>query len=136
LADLDDVADLGFDFYRSQESLAATRYCLPPVLMTANIFCLSLFGRPSMNRFWRFGRLFVSLRVQNKRRGEPPRDCALSLTEGWVEVKASATGKRDSRAASGLSQAHGKHRGPDGRPGQEAGLPGRFGLVTCCPAVI
>ena len=30
----------------SSVSSAATRYCLPPVLMTANIICLSLFVRP------------------------------------------------------------------------------------------
>jgi len=31
VADLDDVADLGFDFFDLQEIVGGERYCLPPV---------------------------------------------------------------------------------------------------------
>jgi hypothetical protein len=72
VADLDDIADIGFDFFDLQEIVGGNAILLAARFNDCEHFLPFAVRSALMNRVWRFGRLFVSLRVQKTSGAEEP----------------------------------------------------------------
>ena len=72
VADLDDIADIGFDFFDLQEIVGGDAILLAARFNDCEHFLPFAVRSALMNRLRRFGRLFVSLRVQKTSGAEEP----------------------------------------------------------------
>jgi hypothetical protein len=72
VADLDHIADSGFDFFDLQEIVGGNAILLTARFNDCEHFLPFAVRSALMNRLWRFSRLFVSLRVQKTSGAEEP----------------------------------------------------------------